>query len=184
MFRSSRPARLSRILSTRSKPELFNRNDQTGRWEHLPVCTLCAYAEPDERPVVGGIRSAVVPESCDHFVGKTGGADEIADLGAGAPPGFRQFAGITFDGLVSVNGAVKAHEQGAVEAPGLRAVIGDVFDVQTDLLHDLTGDGLLHGLADLAVACDQGAPLVGAVGVTGEDDPLPVGASDADDEVL
>ncbi len=55
------------------------------------------------------------------------------------------------------------------DAPGLAAVIAQIFDLEADLLHHLAADGLLGGLAELGEARDERcARRAGAVRVLRE----------------
>ena len=75
------------------------------------------------------------------------------------------------DGLVvAVQLAPVAEQQPAAgDAPRLRLIVAQVFDLEADLLHHLAVNGLLGGLAELGEACDERrARRAGAVRVLRE----------------
>ena len=74
------------------------------------------------------------------------------------------------DGLVAIQLAPIAEQQPAAgDAPRLRLIVAQVFDLEADLLHHLAVNGLLGGLAELGKARDERrARRAGAVRVLRE----------------
>ena len=102
---------------------------------------------------------------------------------AGVPGGVGEFGLVDGDGIVAVQVAEEAHKNVAVHAPGLALVVAEVLDPQAHLLEDLPVDGLLHGLADLCVARQQGEVGVAPAGIAAQQEPVAVGDGGDDHRV-
>ena len=106
-------------------------------------------------------------------MGQGDGRAALRQLRAVEPGALTQLVFLKGHSLVlRVQVTVKPGQKAAGEAPGLTLIEPDVFDRQTDFLHDLPADRALQRLADLCEAGDEGivadCARPGGLGILGE----------------